>query len=131
MDNRLQDAYGLRPHRLTKNDAPVLARAILAFQRRQALVDKHVVQDTACIRIHNEAAGINILVRADDWVKVVPYLKDGTFDTTLIPVEDPVVLNPNRFRDVSTIELADRELYDRILTILLRLFPVEFPTSNL
>lgn len=129
MDQRLLSANGLRPHRITRNEVPALARAIVACMRGMAAVDKHIVQDTACIRLHNEAAGINILVRADDWSKVIPYLKDGSFDTNLYPIVEQTVLNPNTRFDPSVLEVQDPELYNRVLVVLRKLFTVEFPSN--
>jgi len=126
----MQATYGVRPHRLTKNEIPALTRAILAFQRRQASVGKYVLQGTACIRIYNEA-GINVMVRADDWAKIVPYLRDGTFNPNVVPVPSPSVMHPNQYRDVSVLDQNEPELYLRIYAVLLRLFPIEFPVSNL
>lgn len=130
MDQRLQQIGGLRPHRLTQNEVPAVARGICAYMRRRALVDKHLILGVSCIRISNQASGIDALVRADDWAKILPYLKDGSFDPTVVPVLESVVLNPIPNFDSSVIELRDRELFNRIVGVLNRLFPVTYPTSN-
>jgi hypothetical protein len=103
----------------------------MAAVRRQAYIDRHVINNVPCVRITNDGGGINVLVRADDWVKLVPYLKDGTFDVSLLPVEKPVVLNPNIHYDASAGEIWDPELYARIFTLLNDLFTIEFPTSTI
>jgi len=132
VDNRLQQANGRRPHRLTRNEVPELARALTAWSYRQAQIDKIVVGgNIPCIRIFN-AKGMDVLVRSDDWAKLVPYLKDGTLDLSQLPVDDPaVVLHPNTYYDASGVEIADPALYKRILTFLLNIFTVDFPTSKL
>jgi hypothetical protein len=131
VDNRLYHVNGARPHRLTRNEVPALTRALMGIIRRQAFIDRHVVSDVPCIRIHNNGKGINILVRSDDWAKLLPYLKDGTLDLELLPVEQPCVLNPNTYYDPMAGDVWDPELYARISTLLNTLFTIEFPTSNL
>lgn len=131
MDNRLQQADGLRPQRLTRREVPALARALVAVIRRQADVDRHLIGDTPCIRIVNLGAGVNVLVRSDDWQKLVPYLKDGTLDVSQLPVARPVVLNPRVSRDASVVDVWDSELYGRVVALLETLFKVGFPVSDL
>lgn len=99
--------------------------------RRQASVDAHVIGEVPCIRVHNGGRGINIMVRSDDWAKLVPYLKDGTLDLELLPVAEPGVLNPNTYYDPMAGDVWDPELYARIESLLNSLFTIEFPTSNL
>lgn len=103
----------------------------MAVLRGRARVDCHVVYDTPCIRLFNPSGGINILVRSDDWAKIVPFLKDGTLDTRQFPVDTSVVLYPNNFFDPSASEIWEPELYERVLMILRDLFTIEFPISNL
>ena len=107
MDQRLFQIQGLRPHRLTKHDLPALAKAMVAYMRKEASLEKFFVQNVACI--HFWGVGINVLVRSDDWVKIVPYLKDGTFDSIVVPVAKA------------------SDMYDRILRTLEPLFPVDDP----
>ena len=92
VDNRLLSAYGKRPHRLTRNEVPELARALTAWVYRQVNIDKLVVgNNVPCIRLFN-AKGVEVLVRSDDWAKLVPYLKDGSLDLTQLPADDPAVV---------------------------------------
>lgn len=126
MDQRLFYVGGRRPERLTRNETPDLARAMVAFMRRKASIDRPVVLGLGCVRIYGP--GINVLVRADDWIKIVPYLKDGSFDWTVLPVIRPVVLNPPVIEGTN-LDVGDQQLYERILTVLNQLFTVEFPTS--
>jgi hypothetical protein len=131
VDQRLYRVAGNRPHRLTRNEVPELARGLLAFIRRQALVEGVAINSVGFIRLYSEGAGVDLLVRSDDWIKLVPYLKDGTLDTTLLPVPEPYVLNPVSRFDASVLDANDRELYNRILTLLRQLFTIEFPTTDI
>lgn len=131
MDQRLYRVYGDRPHRITQNEVPELARGILAFIRKQARVDRVAVNNVGAIRLFSATAGVDLLVRSDDWIKLVPYLKDGTLDTTLLPVAEAQVFDTSSKFDSSVLDVSDKELYDRILTLLNQLFPIKFPTTNL
>jgi hypothetical protein len=75
--------------------------------RKEASVERFFVQNVACV--HFWGVGINVLVRSDDWVKVVPFLKDGTFEAILTPVS------------------KESDMYYRILHTLDPLFPADFP----
>jgi len=128
MDQRLKFLPGMhRPHRLTRNETPDLARAIVGFLRGQVACERGISGGVGYVWLHGDS-GHNITVRYDDWVKIVPYLKDGSFDPTLVPVPGSVVLDPLVKFDGSVVGLADQELYGRIKTVLDQLFPVEFPT---
>jgi hypothetical protein len=126
VDQRLFFVNGRRPERLTRNETPDLARAMVAFLRGKAKIDRTVVCNVACVRIYGP--GINSLVRGDDWINLVPYLKDNSFDWTILPVLHPVVLNPPVIEGTD-LDVGDQQLYERILTVLNQLFTVEFPTA--
>lgn len=127
MDQRLFKIAGRRPERLTRSDTPEVARALTAYYRRQAQVTSGVLNEVAYIRLVNPGV-IDVVVRWDDWVKILPYITNGTFDTTLVPIPTLFVAQPSILSDGSSIGQTD-ELYERILTILNRLFTVEFPQS--
>jgi len=116
---------------MTRNEVPKLTIALLAVTKNQALIEGLMVGEVPCIRIHNNGGDVNILVRTEDWAKIVPYLKDGTLATELVPVTKPVPLHPNTHNNASVGDVWNRELYNRIQTLLNNLFPTEFPTSNL
>lgn len=120
MDQRLFKIGGRRPERLTRADTPEVAKAITAFYRRQAQVTRGVVKEVAYVRLVNPGV-FDVVVRWDDWVKILPYLTDGSFDTTTIPDPTLLVSNP-------TFDSADG-LYRRILNVLNELFTIEFPQS--
>lgn len=123
MDHRLFRINGLRPHRLTKHDLPSLAKAMVAYMRKEASLEKHFVQNIACI--HFCGVGINILVRSDDWVKVIPYLRDGTFDAIVTPVPRARMRTP--LSEANMADVYSSDMYYRILHTLDPLFPDDFP----
>jgi hypothetical protein len=116
---------------MTRNEVPRLTAALLAVTQGQALVEGLMVGEVPCIRIHNNGGPVNVLVRSEDWAKIIPYLKDGTLSTALLPVAKPVPLHPNTHNDTAVGEIWNSELYNRIQTLLNKLFTTEFPTSNL
>ena len=127
MDQRLFYIAGQRPERLTRRETPELAKAMTAYFRRQASVTKGVLNDVPYVRLFNPGQ-FSIVVRWDDWVKIIPYLSDGSFDTTIVPEPSWCFLHPNQVSDASIIDLTD-PLYNRILNTLNGIFTVEFPTS--
>ena len=127
MDQRLFYIAGQRPERLTRRDTPELAKAMTAYFRRQASVTKGVLNSVPYVRLFNPGQ-FSVVVRWDDWIKIIPYLSDGSFDTTIVPEPSWCFLHPNRVYDASVVDLTD-PLYNRILTTLNGIFTVEFPTS--
>jgi hypothetical protein len=129
VDERLFRIAGVRPYPLTRHELPALAEAMLAYLRRQALVERMVVCDVPCVRFFNRSSGINVVVRSDDWAKVVPYLKDDTLDPLIFPT--PVLTTANRQVQYagSVLSINDHQLYARTLELLERLFTTEFPTQ--
>jgi len=121
MDQRLFHANGHRPHRLTNKDVPDLARAIVAYIRKQASLNKHYIHDVSCISF--SGVGVDILVRADDWAKVVPLLKDGSLDPMVVPVS---TVNIRARAGTSVLDTSD-PLYKRTVELLSPLFPIDFP----
>lgn len=127
MDQRLFKIAGQRPERLTQADTPAVARALTAYFRRQAQVTTGVLDGVQYVRLFNPGL-FSVVVRGDDWAKILPYLKDGSFDITVIPEPTLFVAQPSVLADVSAMSANDG-LYQRILTILNQLFPVKFPQS--
>jgi hypothetical protein len=128
VDQRLFYIAGQRPERLTRRETPELARAMTAYFRRQASVTKGVLNDVPYVRVFNPGQ-FSVVVRWDDWVKIIPYLSDGSFDTTVIPDPSWCYLRPNQVLDASIVDLTD-PLYNRILNTLNGIFTVEFPISH-
>lgn len=127
MDQRLFQIAGRRPERLTRADTPEVARALTAYYRHQAQVTKGVLNEVAYVRLYNPGI-INAVIRWDDWVKILPYITDGSFDTTIIPEPTLFVSDTAVLASASTIDRND-ELYQRILNVLNQIFTVEFPQA--
>lgn len=127
MDQRLFYIAGQRPERLTQRETPELAKAICAYFRRQASVTGGVSNGVSYVRLYRRGE-FSVVVRWDDWVKILPYLSTGGFDTQTVPEPSVTVLHPERRFDASVIDLND-PLYHRILSVLNGIFTVTFPTS--
>jgi hypothetical protein len=107
---------------LKADDLPVAADAIVRAIRKQA----HVVID----RSHNvtvirlEGFGVDVSIRGEDWVKILPYLEDGSLD----PIEYPTRnVGLQTIVEASALDSAYTDLYRRTLGILKLIF---LPTSN-
>jgi hypothetical protein len=86
-----------------------------AYYRRQVQVTKGVLNEVAYIRLYNPGI-IDVVVRWEDWVKILPYITDGSFDTAT-------------YSCPTTMDQYD-QLYQRILNVLNQLFTIEFPQSQ-
>ena len=49
-----------------------------AYYRHQAQVTKGVLNEVAYVRLYNPGI-IDVVIRWDDWVKILPYITDGFF----------------------------------------------------
>lgn len=122
-------SYGQRVSLLTQQELPALADAMTMLIRRQGQVAIHDAGEAKFIRIAGN--GMNVLVLAKDWLKILPYLADGTLDPTLNPA--PSQLGEELFidYDAAWVNLRDTQLRERIYNLLARLFPRAYPISNI
>ncbi len=127
MDARLFQIHGKRLRPLLRDDCPTLARAIVEVIEGRG---KAYREDRGDLRVIYLASAVaSIVVRGDDWELLVPYLKN---EVSGVPLN---LFAPKTFWSgpTTTGELinGDTQLYNRILAILVGLFPTTFPTSNL
>lgn len=130
VDSRLFLLDGQRPSRLRKTDVPNLAKGLIAVLRKRASIGTGYRQGVGYVRIWDP--GFSMIVLKEDWERIFPFIRDGSFDPLLTPVNPPVAyLNPKiSFKD-SVLELADQPLFQHMLALLEPLFPAEWPTSTL
>ena len=124
MDQRLFKISGRRPERLTRADTPEVARALTAYYRRQAQVSRGVLNEVTYVRLVNPGV-LDVVIRGDDWVKILPYVTNGFFDPTLYPEPMLFVAQTSVLSDATTIDQTS-ELYQRILNVLNDIFTIEF-----
>jgi hypothetical protein len=129
MESRWQTVHGLRLASLTSHELPELARAIVAYERKRIAAQKGQLRDITYVRLFGD--GIHVVVRGEDWDKILPYLKDGSFNPREVPDPQIVYLNEEVRFDPGSTETRDSALYNRVLGVLRALFPKTFPTSNL
>ncbi len=132
MDERLSlfgKAQRLQP--LRRPDLPNLARAIVAYQRKQAQVWRGMTREVAWVRLFTNDGRLDVYVRADDWAKIFPYLGNGDWNPTIVPVPKTGDLSPPRATEGAFLTGPEQALYDRVLADLQREFPVDYPTSPL
>lgn len=127
MDNRVFRVDGQRLVRLRKDDVPKLARTIVAVIRDRARAGVVRVKNVDYIELIGP--DVDALVLKSDWEKILPFIRDESFNTQIAPAEPP-----GRYLDYkvayseSVLERADRRLYERIVGILVGLFPETYPT---
>lgn len=124
----MRKVNGVRAERLTSQEVPSLAVAIVASIRGKCTVQNFTMDGERCIRLFGD--GFNVVVRGSDWLKIVPYLVDGSFEPTVIPIPQVVMLEPDVQRDVALVTVLDSHLYNRVLTVLSKLFPIRYPTPT-
>ena len=130
MDNRLWSINGLRPESLKQTDLPNLARALVAYMRRLDItLETGYVRNTGYVLFKGTKNSFQVLVRGDDWAKIIPFVKDGTLtppNEVLLPwrngVSSPTLAN---------IDVFDANYYNQVLGVLSGLFPAAYPTSYL
>lgn len=103
--------------------------AIVGHARNQCRASRDYVGNQGVV--HIEGRGVNVVIRAEDWAKIEPYLRDGSFNLQEVPVPKVYDINPNVRLDIATLEANDSVFYQRVLGVLEKLFPEEFPTSDL
>lgn len=129
MDNRLYNIE-TRPGEQRRQNLPLLARALVSLFRKQAVVKTGRTKNVGYVRI--EAAGFHVQVLESDWAKIMPYIRDETFNQVIVKSQiDSVWIDPIAAHESSIIDHTDRQYYLRVLQILQGLFPVAYPTSNL
>lgn len=131
MDERLSYWRGARVGHLRRTDLPPVALAIVAHIERRALAWRMEVEDQEMIRIYRDDGQISVFIRGEDWAKIAPYVRDGFWNPVVAPPGPPEVFEGSWAADVATLDQTCRRLYDRVLGVLLRLFPDDYPTTTI
>jgi len=129
VSERIGRKYGQRVSRLTQRDLPALADALVGVMRGQGLVGVYNGGDTRYVRISGN--GMSVLVRDEDWSKILPYLAEGALDSTLNPATPEVTGQPVVHYDTEWVRLKDSRLQWKVLSLLKRLFLTTYPTSKI
>jgi hypothetical protein len=128
MDARLWSIFGQRAETLKRPDLPNLARAIVAYMRHLDIsVHAGYVRNTSYVLFQGEKNTFQVLVRGDDWAKILPFIQDDT----LAPPPEPLKPWYNGVASLANIDVYDSLYYNQVLGVLNGLFPQDFPTSYL
>ena len=101
MDNRLDILpNGKRARALLETDLEDVAEAIVLQRIGEANASQCLYKDRMCVRFKGLATDIYIL--ADDWLKILPYVRDGAFSGGLVPTAGMWHAPPNRPREPSS-----------------------------
>lgn len=114
MDNRLGNIATTRPGRLRTQDLPVLASAMVGYWKGLGVVDANTKGNVGYVRIHGP--NFDITVTDDDWLRILPYLRDATLGPGDLP--SPQL----RGRTVAGKDFGDPTLYNRTLSTLQLIF---------
>lgn len=143
MDIRLQRRKGRRFHKLRSDDLEELARAIVLVSRKRGTIGVNRYRNIDYIELVTTEGFVQVL--REDWVKILPYLQDGSFSQGTFPADVQTGLvsySTGSFGLVQRLNAGttaggeiqtgrgDRNLYLRILSILRGIFTDEFPTQD-
>ena len=127
MDSRLDLlTAGKRLGQQRLPDLPALASAIVAQLHGEPMsVLVFSESDPPIVRLLSNT--FEVVVLASDWRKIMPFLKDGSFNPYLYPI----ATTPQSENNTPTSPDGVDPLYTRVLGVLQMLFPDTYPTSNL
>jgi hypothetical protein len=131
VDSRIKfTPNGKRPSRLMYSDLPVVARAIISIIRKQGTAK--VVSRYGLHYVQLVGRDFNLVILMEDWEKILPYIREGSFNSTIFPIGYEVCYSdPSSHYDSATLDEADKLFYERTLYILQGLFQEDYPTSDL
>ncbi len=116
---------GRNLHGLTQEDLPLLAEAMAVCIRKQGRVTLTDAGDRRCVTL--SGTGFRIHVLDKDWLKIIPFLKNSRLDPCIYPLTGgTIAVGPF---DPAWSAMRDDEFRERILYILMSLFPRKFPTN--
>ena len=125
VDARLQLVDGRRLSSLRQQDLPQVAKAIVGYVRKLVRAENVYSRQVDYYRF--TGTGLDCIILASDFVKIIPFLKNGVFDPLQYPVPHGS-LQP--YQDLANIDQWDPVFYARVYGQLLALFPQSYPTSN-
>jgi hypothetical protein len=124
VDESLRIIGGRQLMNVTADDVPVLARVLVMLVLGVGSAASYQIGQLAVV--HLTGPDVDLHVRAEDWLKIAPYLADGTFNV-IAEAED---LFPPENATAAVIETQYPSLYRRVYGVLSTLFTVKFPTTN-
>lgn len=129
MDARLWKILGQKVQPLTRADTPNLAKAIVAYMRRLPGLQVHAgqAQETSYVLFQGQKGAFFVVVRGDDWSKILPFIKSDA----LSPPAQPLLNWGEGVADLSNIDVYDSYYYNLVLGVLNGIFTQDFPTSYL
>lgn len=96
---------------------------MVGYARGLAKVKTGFVRDTAFVILKGD--GLEVVVRGDDWAKIVPFLQDNT----LSPPPDVFGLTTTS-TSLADIDIRDPGYYALVLGVLQGLFTQDYPFSK-
>lgn len=106
-----------------------MARAIVGYERKLVGVERRYEHQVTFF--HFKAKNFACSVLADDFVLILPFLRDGSFDPQQYPPPHVVLASPENHPNIHTIDQWDPVFFGKVYGQLLALFPNPYPTSDL
>ena len=126
MDERLSVVGQKQLMNLTSDDVPEVAHALVSLLVGSGRAGPTQVGGVAVVQL--VGPDFDITLRGEDWLKIAPYLADGTLSLTEVGTD---ALIPDRPLATTRVEEQNPILFQRVYGILLSLFPTKYPTSSI
>ena len=107
MDSRLSYHHGQRLMHLRRSDLPQVALGIVGATLKLVQSERGVHGTTPFVRLSGR--GINVVIRGDDWSKIVPYLENGVFNPQVVAPDRIPYLQPEFILDIATLDSTDKD----------------------
>jgi len=105
-----------------------VALALVAVARGRAHLGGSYVHEVPLVEIKGD--NCHVLILGEDWAKIEPFIKDGSFDPLIVP-NAPRTARLDPSHDMGALELVDQPFYLYVLNTLKLLFTESYPTSKL
>lgn len=126
MDERLSVIGGQQVMNVTADDIPALAHAIVSLILGQGRAGSQQIAEVSVVRLIG--VDFDLYLRSEDWLKIVPYLADGTLNPLVIAA-DPLIQDQPIAS--ALIEVQNPILYKRVYGVLTTLFTTRYPTTKI
>lgn len=129
MASRMNTYQGHAPLPLLKKDLPPVAKALCMYPGGGIGATQQEHNGVTYIML--QGTGVNVFVLWGDWLKIVPWVKLGYFNTPIFPAGVPGSQVTGALEDPSNPSSCRYPFYLRTLEKLQELFPHDYPISDL
>lgn len=91
---------------------------MVGYWKGKGIIDAGTSRNVRYVRLHG--SGFDVLVTGEDWVKIIPYLQDGTLGPAFFASPSIGLMDPTKY--VTGRDFGDPTLYQRTFTTLSLIF---------